>query len=133
MSQIKITLPDGSTRSFESGITPLDIASDIGERLANDVVCAKIDGVLSDLSTPISQDVEIALFDGRSPEGHDVLLHSTAHLMAQAVMDLYPDVQITIGPTIENGFFYDFDFSTPFSEEDLEKIELKMKEARSKK
>ncbi|MBL7014533.1 MAG: threonine--tRNA ligase [Candidatus Marinimicrobia bacterium] len=128
MSQIKITLPDGSTRSFESGITPSDIASDIGERLANDVVCAKIDGVLSDLSTPISHDVEVALFDGRSPEGHDVLLHSTAHLMAQAVMTLYPDVQITIGPTIENGFFYDFDFSNPFSEEDLENIELKMKE-----
>jgi len=128
MNQITVTLPDGSTRSFESGITPYDVALDIGERLAQDVVCAKIDGVISDLSISLRKDVSLALFDGRSPEGHDVLLHSTAHLMAQAVMSLYPDVQITIGPTIENGFFYDFDFPQEFSEEDLEKIEAKMKE-----
>lgn len=128
MSQITITLPDGSTRSYESGITPYSVALDIGERLANDVICASIDGKISDLNTPLHNDVTLSLFDGRTPEGHDVLLHSTAHLMAQAVLELYPDVQITIGPTIENGFYYDFDFSSPFSEEDLEKIEIKMKE-----
>ena len=128
MSQIKITLPDKSDRSFDSGITPLEVAQSIGERLAQDTIAASINGKLVDATTQITKDCELTLHTGSTNEGHDVLLHSTAHLMAQAVKSLWPNSQITIGPTIENRFYYDFDIEETFSDDDLNKIENKMKD-----
>ncbi len=133
MAEINITLPDNSVRSYREGITPQEVADSIGSGLARAVVVAKVDGSLMDLNYQIFNDSALELFTGETPEGHDTLLHSTAHLMAQAVKQLYPDAKVTIGPTIENGFFYDFDLEVSFSDEILEKIEEKMKElARSK-
>ena len=133
MTQIKITLPDNSVRSYKEGVTPQEVADSIGSGLARAVVVAKIDGDLKDLNHPIEKDADLELFTGETAEGHDTLLHSTAHLMAQAVKQLYPDAKVTIGPTIENGFYYDFDLDVSFSDEVLAKIETKMKElARSK-
>jgi len=128
MTEIKITLPDDSVKTFIKGVTPQEIADSIGSGLARAVVVAKVDGSLKDLNHQIHEDSSLELFTGDTPEGHDTLLHSTAHLMAQAVKSLYPDAKITIGPTIENGFYYDFDLEVPFSEELLDKIEQKMKE-----
>ena len=128
MPEINITLPDNSVKIVPAGSTPQDIANDIGPGLARAVVVVKIDGELTDLNVSIDRDCSLELFTGDSPEGHDTLLHSTAHLMAQAVKALYPDAKITIGPTIENGFYYDFDVDVPFSDEILETIEQKMKE-----
>lgn len=127
MSNIIVTFPDQSTRTFTKGITCLDIALDIGPRLAKDAVAAKIDGSLTDLTTTVNNDADIEIVTGDSSEGHEVLLHSTAHLMAQAVKQLFPDAKITIGPAIENRFYYDFDIEGTFSDEDLEKIEDKMR------
>ena len=133
MAEINITLPDNSVRSYREGITPQEVADSIGSGLARAVVVAKVDGSLMDLNYQIFNDSALELFTGETPEGHDTLLHSTAHLMAQAVKQLFPDAKVTIGPTIENGFFYDFDLEVSFSDEILEKIEEKMKElARSK-
>ena len=128
MPDINITLPDNSVKIVPAGSTPQDIANDIGPGLARAVVVVKIDGELTDLNVSIDRDCSLELFTGDTPEGHDTLLHSTAHLMAQAVKALYPDAKITIGPTIENGFYYDFDVDVPFSDEILETIEQKMKE-----
>ena len=128
MPEINITLPDNSVKIVPAGSTPQDIANDIGPGLARAVVVVKIDGELTDLNVSIDRDCSLELFTGDTPEGHDTLLHSTAHLMAQAVKSLYPDAKITIGPTIENGFYYDFDVDVPFSDEILETIEQKMKE-----
>ena len=128
MPDINITLPDNSVKIVPAGSTPQDIANDIGPGLARAVVVVKIDGELTDLNVSIDRDCSLELFTGDTPEGHDTLLHSTAHLMAQAVKALYPDAKITIGPTIENGFYYDFDVDVPFSDEILETIEKKMKE-----
>jgi len=125
---INITLPDGSIKSVEAGSSPADIALSIGEGLLRSSVAARIDGVLIDLNTPINSDASIELITSRSEEAHDILLHSTAHLMAQAVKELYPDVKITIGPSIKNQFYYDFDLDYAFNDSDLEKIEIKMKE-----
>jgi len=128
MKEINITLPDNSVRAYPKGITPQNVADSIGSGLARAVVVAKVDGQLKDLNQQIFEDSSLELFTGESPEGHDTLLHSTAHLMAQAVKVLYPDAKITIGPTIENGFYYDFDLDETFSEDILAKIEQKMKE-----
>jgi threonyl-tRNA synthetase len=128
MPEINITLPDNSVKIVPAGSTPQDIANDIGPGLGRAVVVVKIDGELTDLNVSIDRDCSLELFTGDTPEGHNTLLHSTAHLMAQAVKALYPDAKITIGPTIENGFYYDFDVDVPFSDEILETIEQKMKE-----
>ena len=128
MSNIKITLPDNSVKEVSKGISPQDIASLIGPGLSKAVVVSRIDGVLMDLNTKIKKDCNLELFTGETSEGHDTLLHSTAHLMAQAVKELFPKAKISIGPTIENGFYYDFDVEDPFSEDDLLIIEQKMKE-----
>ena len=128
MSQVTITLPDKSTKDFDLGVTPLAVAESIGERLANDTLDATINGVLTDATTPINQDATLILHTGKSDEGHDVLLHSTAHLMAQAVKILWPKSQVTIGPALDNKFYYDFDIDKPFTDDDLILIENKMKE-----
>ena len=127
MTEIKITLPDNSVKTMPIGITSQQVADSIGSGLARAVVVAKIDGNLTDLNNPLEKDCALELFTGDTPEGHDTLLHSTAHLMAQAVKELFPDTKVTIGPTIENGFFYDFDVDVAFSDEVLAKIEQKMK------
>ena len=128
MSQVKITLPDKSTKDFELGVTPLMVAESIGERLANDTLAATINGVFTDATTPINEDAALILHTGKSEQGHEVLLHSTAHLMAQAVKILWPKAQVTIGPAVENKFYYDFDVDKPFTDDDLLLIENKMKE-----
>ena len=128
MKDIKITLPDNSVKKVPSGSTPQDVANLIGRNLAKAVVIAKIDGNLKDLNHSLEKDCRLELFTGESSIGHDTLLHSTAHLMAQAVKHFYPHAKVAIGPTIDNGFYYDFDIDIPFSENFLTKIELKMKE-----
>jgi len=128
MSQITVTLPDNSARSYESGVTPQEIAESIGSRLAQDALAAQVNGQSVDLNVPIEADAEVAILTGDSPEGHEVLLHSTAHLMAHAVKELFPDAKVSIGPAIENRFYYDFEIDGTFSDKDLVRIEKKMRE-----
>jgi len=128
MQNITITFPDKTTRSYPVGVTPMEIAESIGERLAIATVAAKVDDVLVDATYSIQKDAQVNIVTGDTPEGHDVLLHSTAHLMAQAVKELFPKAKVTIGPAIENRFYYDFDIDGTFSDEDLLKIEDKMRE-----
>ena len=126
-----INLPDGSQRSFENSISIHDVAADIGPGLAKAALAGKIDGELLDTSHLIESDVELAIITERSDEGLEVIRHSTAHLLAQAVKRLFPEAQVTIGPVIENGFFYDFSYERPFTPEDLIAIENKMSELSS--
>jgi len=128
MKNVSITFPDQSIRSFAAGITPQEIADSISEGLGREVVVAQINGNLKDLTFPIDQDSDLVLLKGDSEDGHEVLLHSAAHVMAQAVKILFPDVKVTIGPAIENRFYYDFELNGTFSDEDLQKIEEKMHE-----
>lgn len=122
-----ITLPDCSTRFYNAPITALEVARDIGARLADSMLAAKINGTLVDASFLIHDDVEIRIITDRDPEGVDVIRHSTAHLLAHAVKALFPQAQVTIGPVIDNGFYYDFAFDRPFTTEDLTVIEAKMR------
>ena len=126
MKQITITLPDKSTRQYDEGVTALQIATSIGERLANDTVAATVNNNLVDATIPIMDDADLIIHTGDSKIGHEVLLHSAAHLMAQAVKKFWPTSQMTIGPVIENRFYYDFDIEGTFSDEDLLKIEEEM-------
>ena len=128
MSEINITLPDKSVKVLPKGVTPQEVANSIGSGLARAVVVSKIDDELKDLNYSLEEDCSLELFTGDSPEGHDTLLHSAAHLMAQAVKSLFPKSKVTIGPTIENGFYYDFDVETSFTDEIILKIEKRMKE-----
>ena len=122
-----ITLTDGSQRSFDKALSVFDIAMDIGPGLANAALAAKVNGELVDLSTEISTNVELSIITGRDKEGLEVLRHSTAHLMAQAVKRLYPKIQVTIGPVIDDGFFYDFASEHHFSDVELASITVEMK------
>jgi threonyl-tRNA synthetase len=124
---INITLPDGSQRQFENPVTVQDVAASIGAGLAKAALAGKVDGKLVDTSYRIEHDANVAIVTEKSPEALDILRHSTAHLLAQATQRLFPDTQVTIGPVIENGFYYDFARSTPFTPDDLEKIEAEMK------
>ena len=128
MSKINITLPDDSVKSVPVGISAIEIASQIGPRLASAVLVAMIDDNLKDLDTQLKKDCRLEFFTGDTPEGHNTLLHSAAHLMAQAVKHFWPKAKLTIGPAIENRFYYDFDIDHAFTEEDLTKIEKKMHE-----
>ena len=128
MKDINITLPDNSVKRVPTGSTPQDVANIIGHNLGKAVVISKIDGILKDLNHPLEKDCRLELFTGESTIGHNTLLHSTAHLMAQAVKYFFPQTKVAIGPTIDNGFYYDFDVDIPFTEDVLTKIELKMKE-----
>lgn len=132
MNNIKITLPDQSVRTFQTGITCQDIAKSIGPRLADAALAAKVNGKLMDLNSQLHQDSSLEIVTGDSKDGHKVLLHSAAHLMAQAVKILFPESKVTIGPAIENRFYYDFDIESTFSEVDLLNIENKMRELSSK-
>ena len=132
MSNIEITLPDGSKQSVAAGRRPIDIAKSISPRLADAAIVAKVNGELYDLTRPIEQDATLQILTTKDPEALEVYRHSTAHLLAAAVLELYPETKLGIGPPIENGFYYDFDRATPFTPEDLEKIEKKMWEIQAR-
>ena len=123
-----ITLPDGSTRSFDNPVSGLEIAASIGSGLAKAALVISVDGELWDLSRPIETDAAISIVTAKDDAGLEVLRHDTAHLMAEAVKELYPDTQVTIGPAIENGFYYDFARTEPFTPDDLVAIEARMAE-----
>ena len=125
---INVTLPDGSVKQYPSAVSAWTVAHDISPRLADASVCAEVDGKLVDLEHLIDHDANLVLHTFKSDEGKEVYWHSTAHLMAQAVKQLYPDVLVTIGPAIEQGFYYDFDRVVPFTDEELIVIENRMKE-----
>jgi threonyl-tRNA synthetase len=126
MSQIEVTLPDGSKQAVTPGIRPIDIAQSISPRLADAAIVAKVDGELYDLTRPLEKSASLEILTNRDPEALRVYRHSTAHLLAAAVLELYPETQLGIGPPIESGFYYDFDRATAFTPEDLEKIEKRM-------
>ncbi len=123
-----ICLPDGSIRSYESPLSGLELAADIGKKLARDAVAIKVDGRLRDLTTQLSVDCKVEIITRTEPEGLEILRHDAAHVMAEAVKELYPEAQITIGPAIENGFYYDISRDDPFHPEDLERLESRMRD-----
>ena len=123
-----ITLPDGSQRSYESPLSVIAVASDIGAGLAKATLAGKVDGKLVDASYVLDQDANLSIITAKDADGLDIIRHSSAHLMAQAVKQLFPDVQVTIGPTVENGFYYDFASPRPFTPEDLQLIDGRMQE-----
>jgi threonyl-tRNA synthetase len=133
MSSIVITLPDGSQKPVEAGTRPIDVAQSISPRLADAAIAAKVDGELVDLNRPIDKDASVQILTAKDPESLYIYRHSTAHLLAAAVLELYPETKLGIGPPIDNGFYYDFDRAVPFTPDDLEKIEKKMWEIQARK
>ncbi|MBQ8346374.1 MAG: threonine--tRNA ligase [Alphaproteobacteria bacterium] len=125
---VSIKLPDSSVLSFDGQTSGAEIAAKIGPGLAKAALAVKVNGKLQDLATPITADADIDVITAKSPEGLDIIRHTCSHVMAQAVQELYPETQVTIGPAIENGFYYDFARETPFTPADLEAIEKKMAE-----
>lgn len=125
---MKIKLPDGSTREVASQATVADVAAAVGPRLAKDAIAGRVDGKTVDVYAPVHENASVEIITPKSDAGRDVIRHSTAHLMAMAVQELFPGTQVTIGPVIENGFFYDFAAGRPFTDEDLRRIEEKMAE-----
>jgi len=123
-----VRLPDGSSRTFDKPLSVADVATSIGAGLARAALAGRVDGVLVDTSFLIDKDCDLAIITERDADGLEVIRHSCAHLMAQAVQRLFPEAQVTIGPVIEDGFFYDFAFERPFTPDDLQKIEDKMRE-----
>ncbi len=128
MNNISVSLPDGSVKELEQGATVYDLAASIGSGLAKASIAAKVDGRLVDLHSELVDGAKVEIVTEKSPEALEIIRHSTSHLMAQAVKSLFPKAKVTIGPAIENGFYYDFDVDSPFSPEDLDNIEEKMKE-----
>src|SRR5262245_51189909 len=114
-----IRLPDGSSKSFPQPVTVAEVAQSIGAGLARAALAGKVNGRLVDTSFSIAEDSELQIITPKSPEGLDILRHSTSHLMAQAVQELFPGAQVTIGPVIEDGFYYDFSYKRPFTPEGL--------------
>jgi threonyl-tRNA synthetase len=129
---LKVRLPDGSERQFDGPVTVAQVAGSIGTGLAKAALAGKVDGKLVDTSYLIEQDADLAIVTDKDPEGVDVIRHSTAHLLAHAVKELFPDAQVTIGPVIDNGFYYDFSYKRPFTPDDLTAIEKKMTELAKK-
>ena len=125
---IHVKLPDGSVKEVPKGTTALDIAKSISPRLADAALVAKTNGNLIDLTRPLEKDTDLRLLTDKDPEALEVYRHSSAHLLAAAVLELFPETKLGHGPATENGFFYDFYRPTPFTPEDLEKIEKKMQE-----
>ncbi|MCB1762493.1 MAG: threonine--tRNA ligase, partial [Gammaproteobacteria bacterium] len=123
-----ITLPDGSQKTFEHPVTVRDVAASIGPGLAKAALAGRVDGKLVDLACPIQRDVQLAIVTESDDDALDIIRHSTAHLLAQAVKELFPEAQVTIGPTIQDGFYYDFSYKRPFTQEDLQQIETRMRE-----
>ena len=129
---IAVTLPDGSQRNYDNPLTVADVAASIGAGLAKAALAGRVDGTLVDTSTLLERDVQLAIVTEKDADGVDLIRHSTAHLLAYAVKELFPDAQVTIGPVIENGFFYDFSYKRPFTPDDLAVIEKKMLELAKK-
>ena len=130
---IKVTFPDGGIREYAEGTTAMQIAESISPRLAQEVLAATVNGKVSDLNMPITADAQIKLHKWDDDEGKHAFWHSSSHLLAEALEALYPGIKFGIGPSIENGFYYDVDSPVPITEADLPKIEKKMEElARSK-
>ena len=125
---IRITLPDGSTKDFDGPVSAADIAADIGPGLAKSALAARVDGKLVDLALPITRDASVAIVTRKDDAAQELVRHDAAHVMAEAVKELYPETQVTIGPAIENGFYYDFARETAFTPADLEAIEARMRE-----
>src|SRR5205814_4461441 len=125
---MQVQLPDGSQREVPNDATVADVAASIGKRLAKDAIAGKVNGKVVDVYTKVPDNAKIEIVTPKSDAGLDTIRHSTAHLMAMAVQELFPGTQVTIGPVIENGFFYDFGTDRPFSDEDLRRIEEKMQE-----
>ena len=122
-----ITLPDGSKREFDNPVSVMDVATDIGPGLAKATLAGVVDGDMKDASFVIDNDAELSIVTDKSEEALELIRHDAAHVMAQAVQELFPGTQVTIGPAIEDGFYYDFARDEPFSTEDLTKIEKKMR------
>jgi threonyl-tRNA synthetase len=131
-ASLTITLPDESQSSVPAGTRPIDIAKSISPRLADDAVVARVDGELWDLTRPLEKDSKVEILTSKNPEALQVYRHSTAHLLAAAVLELFPETQLGIGPPTDTGFYYDFQRETPFTPEDLEKIEARMQELQAK-
>src|SRR5471030_1223220 len=127
-----ITLPDGSQKHFDHPVSVAEVAASIGPGLAKAALAGKVDGALVDTSASIDRDATLSIVTDKDPEGLDIIRHSTAHLLANAVQELFPEAQVTIGPVIENGFYYDFAYKRPFSTEDLASIEKRMAEISAK-
>ena len=125
---VTITLPDGSSRQFPAPVTVSEVARSIGPGLAKAALAGRVDGTLVDATTLIEHDARLAIVTDKDADGLEILRHSTAHLLAYAVKELFPDAQVTIGPVIDNGFYYDFSYKRPFTPEDLERIEARMRE-----
>jgi threonyl-tRNA synthetase len=126
MAEISIQLPDGSKKTYPAGVTGLEIARSISGRLAKEAIGVMVDGNAMDISRPIEKDALVRIVTWNDREGKEIFWHSSAHIMAQAVLEIFPDAKLAIGPPIDEGFYYDFDVEKPFSPEDLEKIEKKM-------
>ena len=125
---INVTLPDGSKREFPEGASPLDVAESISKSLAKKALAARVNGELRDLKRPLEGDATVAIVTDKDADGLELIRHDAAHVLAQAVQALYPDTQVTIGPVIDDGFYYDFARKVPFSTDDFDKIEAKMRE-----
>lgn len=132
MENIQVTLPDGSVQTVAAGTTPLDVAKRISPRLADDAIVARVNGALWDLTRAFEGDAHLEILTTKNPDALEVYRHSTAHLLAAAVLELFPETKLGIGPPIENGFYYDFQRPAPFSPEDLEKIEKRMWEIQAR-
>ena len=129
---VQITLPDGSLREFTVPVTVAEVAASIGAGLAKAALGGKVNGQLVDTSFSMATHSQLAIVTAKDPEGLELIRHSTAHLLAYAVKDLFPEAQVTIGPVIENGFYYDFSYSRSFTPEDLVSIEKRMTELAAK-
>ena len=123
-----VRLPDGSERKFDQPVTVMEVATSIGAGLARAAIAGKINGKLVDTSDLIKDDSDLSIVTEKDVEGLEIIRHSSAHLLAHAVKELFPDVQVTIGPVIENGFYYDFSYKRPFTLDDLQVIEKRMSE-----
>ncbi|MBT5149684.1 MAG: TGS domain-containing protein, partial [Nitrosomonadales bacterium] len=123
-----ITLPDGSVKKYNKTVTIAEVAKDIGEGLARAALAGKIQDQLVDLSYEIIEDTSLSIITSKSPESLDILRHSAAHLLAHAVKNIFPEAQVTIGPVVEDGFYYDFSYKRPFTPDDIARIEKKMNE-----
>ncbi|MEO0744912.1 MAG: TGS domain-containing protein, partial [Pseudomonadota bacterium] len=132
--QISLTFPDGNTREFDAGVTPAAVAESISKSLAKKAISATVDGQHWDLAWPIEADASIAIHTMQDEaQANELVRHDLAHIMARAVQEIWPDTQVTIGPVIDNGWYYDFDRAEPFTPEDLGLIEKKMKEIINKR
>jgi threonyl-tRNA synthetase len=123
-----VRLPDGSERKFDQPVTVMEVATSIGSGLARAAIAGKINGKLVDTSDLIKDDSDLSIVTEKDAEGLEIIRHSSAHLLAHAVKELFPGVQVTIGPVIENGFYYDFSYKRPFTLDDLQAIEIRMSE-----